>query len=189
MIIEVEGIDGVGKTSQCQLLKSWFEETLGQQAIIVKDLESTKLGRQIKDILVTDAPRSREVELFGFLCCKAHLFTEILEKEVEAGTHIICDRGVGSFLSYFEVMGFERAFLETVLAVALPRTYCPQTILFDADVSVTLHRNLSKSMPSKFDSMGSGFFERQRKYILSWLLQKIGLLYLANNLAKRFINP
>ena len=68
MIIEIEGIDGVGKTSQCRLLKNWFEQTLQHRAIIVKDLESTQLGRTIKEALVTDMPRTREVELFGFLC-------------------------------------------------------------------------------------------------------------------------
>ena len=172
MIIEVEGIDGVGKTSQCRLLKNWLEEKLGERAIIVKDLESTQLGRQIKGILVTDVPRSKEVELFGFLCCKAHLFAEIIEKELEAGTHIICDRGIGSFLSYFEVLGFDRSFLENVLLTAVPSGYSPQTLLLDADVHVAMQRNVSKSAHSKFDSMGGDFFERQRKVYLDLALSR-----------------
>jgi dTMP kinase len=172
MIIEVEGIDGVGKTSQCRLLKNWLEEKLGERAIIVKDLESTQLGRQIKGILVTDVPRSKEVELFGFLCCKAHLFAEIIEKELEAGTHIICDRGIGSFLSYFEVLGFDRSFLENVLLTAVPSGYSPQTLLLDADVHVAMQRNVSKSAHSKFDSMGGDFFERQRKIYLDLALSR-----------------
>ncbi len=166
MIIEVEGIDGVGKTSQCRLLKNWIEETTSGRAIVVKDLESTQLGRQIKSILVTDVARSKEVELFSFLCCKAHLFAEIIEQECAAGTHIICDRGVGSFLSYFEVLGFERSFLESVLATALPPNYQPKTLLLDADVRVAMQRNVSKPAHSKFDSMGGDFFERQRKVYL-----------------------
>ena len=166
MIIEVEGIDGVGKTSQCRLLKNWLEETLGKRAIIVKDLESTQLGKKIKGILVTDAPRSKEVELFAFLCCKAHLFAEIIKAELEAGTYIICDRGTGSFLSYFEVQGFERSFLEKVLLTAVPSGYSPRTLLIDAEVRTAMQRNVSKSAHSKFDSMGSDFFERQRQVYL-----------------------
>lgn len=166
MIIEFEGIDGVGKTSQCRLLKNWLEESRGERAIIVKDLESTQLGKLIKEILVTDVMHSKEVELFAFLCCKAHLFAEIVEKEIEAGTHIICDRGTGSFLSYFEVQGFERPFLESVLLTAVPNSYRPRTLLLDTEVRVAMLRNVAKSSHSKFDSMGSDFFEMQRQVYL-----------------------
>lgn len=165
MIVEIEGIDGVGKTSQCRLLKNWLEG-LGEPAIVVKELESTPLGRQIKGILVTDVQRSKEVELFAFLCCKANLFNEIIRKEVMAGTHIICDRGIGSFLSYFEVLGFKRQFLEEVLLTAVSESHEVHTVLIDVDIQVAMYRNVSKPSHSKFDSMGIDFFEKQRKVYL-----------------------
>ena len=136
------------------------------EAVIVKDLESTPLGRQVKGFLVTDVPRAKEVELFGFLCCKAHLFNEIVRKEMERGAHVICDRGVGSFLSYFEVMGFDKGFLSSALSVAVPFDYVSITFLLDADVEEALQRNVSKTAQSKFDSMGRDFFEKQRKVFL-----------------------
>ncbi len=162
MLIEMEGIDGVGKTTQCRMLKNWFENR-GERAIIVKDLESTQLGRKIKSIFVTDAPRSKEVELFGFLCCKANLFSEIIANEVADNSHIICDRGTGSFLSYFEVMGFNREFLRSTLAVLLPKHYVPATVLIDLSVQEAMSRNVAKPTHSKFDNMGALFFEKQRK--------------------------
>lgn len=162
MLIEIEGIDGAGKTTQCRLLKNWFE-CKGEKAIVVKDLESTQLGRQIKSIFVTDMPRAKEVELFGFLCCKAHLFFEIILPELKSGTHVICDRGTGSFLSYFEVLGFDKTFLTSSLSIALIGEYKPVTFLIDLEVQVALRRNVAKPTYSKFDNMGSAFFNSQRQ--------------------------
>ena len=161
MIIEIEGIDGVGKTTQCRLLKNWLESQR-ERSVIVKDLDSTRLGRQLKSFLTAEAVCSKEVELFAFLCCKAHMFSTVVRREVNKGSHIICDRGTGSFLSYFEVSGFSSDFLKEALSVALPRPYGPVTILIDADVQKALRQNMSKPNYSKFDNAGSAFFEKQR---------------------------
>ena len=162
MIIEIEGIDGIGKTMQCRLLKKWFGER-SEESIIVKDLESTQLGRQIKALFTTDEPRTKEVELFGFLCCKAHLFSEIIGPSVSKGVHVICDRGVGSLLSYFEVLGFEAGFLKNVLAAVLPEQFTAVTVLIEGDINEALRRNLAKPTHSKFDNMGFEFFEKQQE--------------------------
>jgi dTMP kinase len=162
MLIEIEGIDGVGKTTQCRLLKTWFEDC-HERAIIVKDLESTELGRKIKTTLVIDTNKTKEVELFAFLCCKANLFAETVWRELESGAHVICDRGTGSFLSYFEVLGFKRKFLKHLLSIALPGPYNPVVLLLDADVKEALQRNVAKPSYSKFDNMGTSFFEGQRR--------------------------
>lgn len=162
MIIEIEGIDGIGKTTQCKLLKGWLEER-NQHSIIVKDLESTQLGRQVKAMFTTDAPRTKEVELFGFLCCKAHLFAEIIGPSVAKGIHTICDRGIGSFLSYFEVLGFDADFLKSVVATVLPQKFISTTLLLDGDVREAIRRNVAKPVHSKFDNMGFEFFEKQQR--------------------------
>lgn len=161
MIIEIEGVDGIGKTTQCKLLKNWFGER-NKPSIIVKDLESTHLGREMKAIFTSDVPRTKEVELFGFLCCKAHLFAEIITPNVNHGTHVICDRGIGSFLSYFEVEGFDPNFLKEILAKVLPEKFTPVTFLLFCDIRETLRRNVIKPSHSKFDNMGSEFFEKQQ---------------------------
>jgi len=161
MIIEIEGIDGVGKTTQVQLLKKFLEEN-SHQAIIVKDLESTEIDRMIKEIFVSDSPRNKTVEMFDFLCCKAHLFSEVVAPVAENGTWVICDRGFGSFISYFESHGFERQKLEDMLAVAVPKWRPSITILLDLPVKEATRRNAGKPGFSKFDNMGTSFFTKQR---------------------------
>ena len=160
MIIEIEGIDGAGKTTQIRLLKQALEDN-GHNILIVKDLDSTEIGRKIKEMFVSDAPRVRAVELFGFLCCKAHLFSEVVETAVRDGTFVLCDRGFGSLLSYFEAHGFERQKLEDMLSIAVPDLRPSLTILLDLPVKDAMRRNVAKPSFSKFDNMGARFFDKQ----------------------------
>lgn len=161
MLIEIDGIDGVGKTTQCGLLQQWFENR-GERALVVKELESTLLGRQVKSVLVAETPRSKEAELFAFLCCKSQLYVEVVARHVDVGTHVICDRGQASFLSYFEALGFERGSLSALLLTAVPDDYRPLTCLIDLSPEEASLRNVQKPSRSKFDNMGRAFFERQR---------------------------
>ncbi|MFA6314796.1 MAG: dTMP kinase [Candidatus Paceibacterota bacterium] len=179
MIIEIEGIDGVGKTTQCRLLNHWFERQ-GQRSIIVKDLESTQLGRQIKSILTADTPITKEAELFAFLCCKAHLFSEIIGPEVAKGANIICDRGVGSLLSYFEDANFDTEFLNRLVKTVCPASFAPTTVLLDLDPGEAMSRNVAKPTHSRFDNLGAAFFQRQRKIFLRLATENNWLVIDAN---------
>ncbi len=118
-------------------------------------------------MFVSDAPRAKAVELFGFLCCKAHLFSEVVEDADRDGSYILCDRGFGSLISYFEAHGFEREKLEAMLMVAVPELRPTLTILLDLPVKMALQRNMAKQSFSKFDNMGAEFFSRQRSVYLS----------------------
>ncbi len=166
MIIEIEGIDGAGKTTQVRLLKQSLEEA-GKNVLIVKDLESTEIGRKIKEVFVSDTPRNKAVELFGFLCCKAHLFSEVVGAAVNNGAYVLCDRGFGSLISYFEAHDFNRNQLEAMLKIAVPELRPTHTIFLDLPVKEALRRNMAKQSFSKFDNMGARFFDRQRSVYLS----------------------
>jgi len=169
VIVEFEGIDGAGKTSQCRLLKSWFASQ-GQRALIVKDLESTELGLHTRQKLVSDMPRSNETELFAFLMCKAQLMYHIIQPALEDGTHIICDRGVGSMISYFEALGFKRDLLDQMLAIAVPPEYQTTTMLLDLSPLTAMARKAEQGGDSKFDNMGNDFFTAQRAIFLQLAL-------------------
>lgn len=166
MIIELEGIDGVGKTTQCQHLKAWFEAH-GHEAIVVKDLESTNFGAHIRQKLVSDMPRAVETELFAFLACKAQLVHTTIVEALSAGVHVICDRGIGSLISYFEAHSFIRAELDALVDIAVPDWYESTTVLIDMEPSLAMERKAEQGGDSKFDGMGKEFFECQREIFLN----------------------
>lgn len=166
MIIEIEGIDGVGKTTQCDLLKAWLQQQ-GRNAIIVKDLESTELGRGIRKVLISNEFRPPEVELFSFLACKSQLFSQVIVPTISKNGIVICDRGIGSFVSYFESLGFSRSFLFNAIELAINGLRPKITFLLDVIVEEATRRKANKQEQSKFDLMGNDFFRKQRNIFLS----------------------
>ncbi|HCJ45553.1 MAG TPA: dTMP kinase [Candidatus Moranbacteria bacterium] len=166
MIIEIEGIDGVGKTTQCELLRDHFRQQ-GKKAVVVKDLKSTKFGRDIKEFLTSSESQSMEVELFSFLACKSQLFSQVITPAVSCGEIVICDRGIGSFISYFESLGFSRSFLCDVINLAINGLRPQLTIFLDVMVEETSKRKANKLEQSKFDLMSDDFFRKQRAVFLS----------------------
>lgn len=165
MIIEIEGIDGAGKTAQCSLLKTRLEK-LGKAVVIAKDLESTVLGQGIRQILIQNDARPREVELFSFLACKAQLYAQVITPFVANGGVVICDRGIGSFISYFESLGLPRQLLTDSIDVALNGLRPRLTVLIDTTVEEATRRKSKKQELSKFDLMGDEFFHKQRGIFL-----------------------
>lgn len=166
MIIEIEGIDGVGKTTQCELLRAHLQQR-GRDVIVVKDLESTELGRGIRKVLIGNESRPPEVELFSFLACKSQLFSQVIIPFISNGGIVICDRGIGSFISYFESLGFSRAFLLNAIELAINGLRPKLTLLLDVTVEEATRRKTNKPEQSKFDLMGNEFFQKQREVFLS----------------------
>jgi len=165
MIIEIEGIDGVGKTTQCELLKEHLQQQ-GRNVVIVKDLESTELGRNVRKVLVGNGSRPPATELFSFLACKAQLFSEVVVPIISDGGIVICDRGIGSLMSYFEFFGFSKPFLLHTTELATNGLRPDITILIDVTVEEATRRKEGKAEQSKFDRMDNEFFQRQRASFL-----------------------
>jgi dTMP kinase len=172
MIIEIEGIDGVGKTTQCDLLMARLFQN-GRRAVVVKDLESTELGRGVRKVLMRNEACSPEVELFSFLACKSQLFSQVIVPTLFNGDIVICDRGIGSFISYFESHGFLRPYLKEVVDLATNRRRPDVTILLDVSIDEAVLRKSKKVNQSRFDMMGDDFFTKQRESFLS-LAEELG---------------
>jgi dTMP kinase len=164
MFIEIEGIDGVGKTTQCDLLLKWFR-IQGFPAMIVKEPGGTLFGRKLKELIMSDTPRNKKTELFSFLAAKSQLYTEIILPALQSGTWVIADRGGLSFLSYHHISaGVEIDELRRLLSAATEATVPDLTIMLDAPPETALQRMLDSGRDlTSFDLKGNGFFADQRR--------------------------
>ncbi len=166
MLIDVEGIDGVGKTTQCGLLQEWIS-VLGHEVMILKEPGGTEFGVQINEAIHSESPRSKIAEMYAFLSAKAQLYAQIVLPKLALEYHIISDRGQGSFLSYHHVKtGLELTILSTLMSYATLNTKPSLTILIDTPVDIAIQRNKGKNNPTKFDKMSKAFFEDQRTTFL-----------------------
>lgn len=92
MLVTFEGIDGVGKSTQIELLQKEFKN-----AIITKEPGGTKLGEKLRDILL-GSDISKIAEMFLFLADRAHHYQKVIKPN--KNKLIISDRGFVSGISY-----------------------------------------------------------------------------------------
>lgn len=165
MFIQIEGIDGVGKTTQCLLLQAWLA-TQSIPAIIVKELDSTNFGKKVRGILSQGTLNATTAEMFLFLASKSQAFSEVILPALAKGQCVITDRGDGSFISYNASLGIDKVLLTDFLNVANFGTIPDITILIDLPIVVAQQRIGSKSKKSRFDVVSKPQLERQAQQFM-----------------------
>jgi dTMP kinase len=166
MFVELEGIDGSGKTTQCKLLKEWMVAN-NMPTVIVKELESTNLGRRVKEVLTQATPNTVNSEMFLFLASKAQAFSEIILPTLAKGESVIADRGNGSFISYNASMGTDRQMIINLLDTVNLGTVPDLTILLDLPATIAKKRIATREVKNRFDLVKETQMEKQRYQFLS----------------------
>lgn len=99
--IVLEGIDGVGKTTQVALLAEWLG-TIGVPHLTVREPGGTPLGEAIRELVLGRpelevGPRS---EMLLILAARAALVGDVLRPALREGRTVIADRFALSTLAY-----------------------------------------------------------------------------------------
>ena len=90
--IAVEGIDGVGKSTQVRLLAERLERD-GRATLTVREPGGTELGEQVRKILLeSSTPLEVEAELLLFMASRVQLFEEKIAPALADGRVVISDR-------------------------------------------------------------------------------------------------
>ncbi|RMD59826.1 hypothetical protein D6821_00255, partial [Candidatus Parcubacteria bacterium] len=144
-------MDGVGKTTQCALLKEWLEDQ-GHQVIISKELESSSFGRIAKRILMKGVMGNcRLAEMFLFLAVKSFHFSTIVKPAIVRGVIVLGDRGHGSFLNYHWPLIKDWDKLWTLVDIATRGIHPLQVFVLDVSVEEVKRRLFLKEEKSRFD--------------------------------------
>lgn len=94
MLINLEGVDGAGKSTQIALLASTFKD-----AIITKEPGATPLGTQIRKIILGENLNiSHQSEMFLFLADRAEHYEKIIKPNRDK--IVFCDRSFVSGIAY-----------------------------------------------------------------------------------------
>jgi dTMP kinase len=168
LFISFEGIDGVGKSTQADLLESWLQ---GQGKTVVRTLEpgGTEVGVEIRKILLHHrgdlAPRA-EAALFA--ADRAHHVASKIRPALSRGDIVITDRYFDSSVAY---QGAGRELSQTEvrdLSLWAVGGLLPDlTVLLDLPADVARNRrNGSGTEPDRLESEKIEFFERARQAYL-----------------------
>ena len=168
LFISFEGIDGVGKSTQADLLETWLQ---GIGKTVVRTLEpgGTEVGVEIRKILLHHrgdlAPRA-EAALFA--ADRAHHVASKIRPALSRGEIVITDRYFDSSVAY---QGAGRELSQTEvrdLSLWAVGGLLPDlTVLLDLPADVARNRrNGSGTEPDRLESEKIEFFERARQAYL-----------------------
>lgn len=164
MFITFEGPEGSGKSSQLPTLAD-FLETLGYQVVRTREPGGTKIGDQIREVLVRmeNAELHPRTEILLFLAARAQLVEELIIPSLEEGKVVLCDRYGDSTLAYQGYgHGLDMDRLRSMLQFATAGLKPDLTILLDVDVLTGLKRKKAKDEWNRLDAFELSFHERVR---------------------------
>lgn len=122
--IALEGAEGAGKTTVAAAVVRLLEER-GERVVAVREPGGTRLGEEIRALLLHAGDMAPWTEAALFAAQRAQLAAEVVAPALAAGTWVVTDRSYYSSLAYqggARGLGIEavRALNETVLAGVVP---------------------------------------------------------------------
>jgi dTMP kinase len=110
MFVTFEGLDGSGKSTQAEVLRKHLEES-GREVVATREPGGTKLGEQIRELLLGGTDISPWAEAALFAAARAELVAEVIRPALQRGADVVCDRYLDSSLAYQGIargLGVER---------------------------------------------------------------------------------
>ena len=177
LFISFEGIDGCGKSTQADLLRSYLESK-GEQVELLREPGGTALSEQIREILLNPNNEKMDPSTESILlsASRAQLTREIIIPALERGNVVICDRYADSTLAYQGYgRGINLEWLEKLNEFATAGLKPDITLLVDLPVDEAFNRMQSKSF-DRIEMEGIEFLEKVRS----------GYLELTDRFSKRY---
>jgi dTMP kinase len=99
VFVSFEGVDGSGKSTQADLLRSALAER-GREVVATREPGGTELGERIRALLLDGDPMSSWAEAALFAAARAELVEGVIRPALARGADVVCDRYVDSSLAY-----------------------------------------------------------------------------------------
>ena len=159
-LISFEGIEGVGKSTQINLIQEWLK-IKGFSSKLIREPGSTGFGEKIRDLLLSnDSDISAHTELLLMFAARAEMVNEHMVHSKE--DIILCDRYFHASIAY---QGYGRKLSLELIENLIQNINCPipdLTIIYDLDVRLGFKRKANDDI-DRIESAGENFFEDVRK--------------------------
>lgn len=173
-IISFEGIEGVGKSTQIELLKNFLEKN-SKSVEVFREPGSTLSGEKIRDILLDDQYElSSKTELLLMFSARSELVNKKINNS--SADYLLLDRFFDASLAY---QGYGRNLSIELINKLVDFIDCPLpdlSFLIDISVEEGFARKINDKI-DRIESSGYDFFNKVRN----------GYLEIAKNNEDRFI--
>lgn len=165
--ITLDGIDGVGKSTNLAVMKAWFEKHK-LPVLFTREPGGTPAGEALREILLNPATQVslRTETLLMFAARQQHLETVILPA-LKNGTHVVSDRFTDATFAY---QGGGRGVpLQDIATLEhwVQGDFRPDlTLLLDVPLEVSMARINQTREKDRFEQEEAEFFNRVREVYL-----------------------
>jgi len=165
--IVIDGPDGCGKSTQCELLAEWLKKQ-STEVEIYRDPGGTEIGEKIRHILLNPEhiAMSTASEVMLYMAARAQLWAEKISPALSEDKCVLVDRWLSSTCAY---QGRSGGFgTDNVIRLAtdcLERPWPDLTIILDVDVETGFGR-LGRQL-DRMEQKGSSYHQKVREGFLS----------------------
>lgn len=163
--ITLEGIEGVGKTSNLNFIQGLLE-TSGRDCVVTREPGGTSLGEALRGLLLShsDDNMSADAEMLMMFAARAEHLAKVIRPALAENRTVLCDRfteatyayqGGGRLLDVKKISDLE-TWVQGDLRPDL-------TILLDAPVEIGRARAGKRSAPDRIEKEKDDFFQRVRE--------------------------
>ncbi len=154
MFIVIDGTDGVGKTTQAQLLADYLRNTKNLDTIVFSEpTNESAWGRKIKEAISTGKRLSPEDEAKCFIEDRRYDVVERIKPALKQGKTVVLDRYYYSTIAYQSARGLSA---QQLYADHLP-------FIIEPDVAIILHCEIDIAM-QRLQSRGTLDIMEQKEY-------------------------
>ena len=165
--LTIEGIEGVGKTTQVARLSHYLAER-GIDHVVTREPGGTPLAEKIRDLVLR--PREETLppaaELLLMFAARAVHLANHIEPVLHTGRWVICDRFTDATFAYQGAgRGMSQTDIRSLETLVQGARRPDLTLLLDVPVDVGLERSRQRDAGGtrdRFDSERAEFFERVR---------------------------
>ena len=147
VLVNLEGIDGCGKSTQSKLLRGKLEDE-GEKVIILKEPTKRPHGQKLWDVLHGKRKASNEEVLELFVLDRKQHVEEKIQPALDSGAVVLMDRYYYSSMAYQVAGGID------VEEIRKKHVFAPKpdvVLIFDLPVSVALERVKGHSDADEFE--------------------------------------
>ena len=158
MFVTFEGIDGSGKSTQVDLLRSALEAE-GRTVVTTREPGGTEFGERLRALLLDGPEMTPWAEAALFAAARSELVARVIHPALEAGHDVVCDRYIDSSLAYQGIargLGVDRVLelnLEATRGLLPDRTFLLLIDPADAELRQT-------GSPDRIEAAAGGFMGR-----------------------------
>lgn len=164
--ITLEGMDGAGKSTHIPNIIDALKAR-GVEVVSTREPGGTRLGEQLRALLLHDAMHPETETLLMFAARREHI-ANVIEPALKGGAYVLSDRFTDATYAYqCGAKGVTSNKIKQLEKWVQGSLQPDLTLLFDVPVEISMKRLISAREPDKFEREDAAFFQKLRQAYLT----------------------